>query len=161
MFSGCVSLSSASYLLNDLNGRNQVSAIPGDLFKGCVSLRTIHSVFASCSQLTEIPDELFADCQIQHASGAFSGCRQLRYVPADIVTPSTTASSLASMFRNCEQLEMDINDIFTRNFPSDCNLLTIFTGCKNVTGSKSEFLAKFPSPSDAENAFYGCDRLTD
>lgn len=161
MLSGCVSLNSVSYLLNDLNGRNQVSAVPGDLFKGCVSLRTIHSVFASCSQLTEIPDELFADCQIQHASDAFSRCRQLRYVPADIVTPSTTASILSSMFRNCEQLEMDINDIFTRNFPSGCNLSDIFIGCKNVTGSKSEFLAKFPSPSDAENAFYGCDRLTD
>ncbi|EIE3257185.1 phage tail protein I [Escherichia coli] len=161
MLSGCVSLNSVSYLLNDLNGRNKVSTVPGDLFKGCVSLRAINSVFASCGQLTTIPDELFADCQIQHASGAFSGCRQLRTVPADIVTPSTTASSLGLMFRDCEQLEMDINDIFTRNFPPGCNLPNIFTNCKNVTGSKSEFLAKFPSPKDADNAFNGCDRLTD
>lgn len=162
MLSGCVSLKAAYYLLTSSGRGNQVTTVPGDVFRGCVSLNNISSLFDSCGQLTSIPDELFADCQaIQHAGSAFSGCARLQCVPADIVTPSTTASGLASMFRNCEQLDMDINDIFTRNFPSGCNLLGIFTGCKNVTGSKSEFLAKFPSPSDAGNAFYGCDRLTD
>ncbi|EJW5855355.1 phage tail protein I [Escherichia coli] len=162
MLSGCVSLRTAYYLLTDSGGSNRVTTVPGDLFRGCVSLNNISSLFDSCGQLTSIPDELFADCQaIQHAGGAFSRCVRLQRIPVDIVTPSSTASNLSSMFRNCEQLAMDINDIFTRNFPPDCNLLSIFTGCKNVTGSKSEFLAKFPSPSDAENAFYGCDRLTD
>ncbi|CAD6115267.1 phage tail protein I [Escherichia coli] len=162
MLSGCVSLKTAYYLLTSSGGSNQVTTVPGDVFRGCASLNNISSLFDSCGQLTSIPDELFADCQaIQHAGSAFSGCVQLQRVPADIVTPSTTASGLSSMFRNCEQLEMDINDIFTRNFPPGCNLLSIFTGCKNVTGSKSEFLAKFPSPSDTGNAFYGCDRLTD
>ncbi len=162
MLSGCVSLEAAYNLLIHSGGSNQVTTVPGDLFSGCVSLNSINSLFHSCEQLTVIPDELFADCQtIQHAAAAFSRCVRLQRVPADIVTPSTAASSLNLMFRNCEQLEMDINDIFTRNFPSGCDLAGIFTGCRNVTGSKSEFLTKFPSPSDTENAFYGCDSLTD
>ncbi|WP_160338705.1 hypothetical protein, partial [Escherichia coli] len=79
----------------------------------------------------------------------------------DIVKPGDTAGSVNWMFRECSSLAVDINTLFTQTFPEGYSLAYLFDGCSNVTGSKSEFLAKFPSPVTSAYCFDDCPLLTD
>lgn len=158
MLSGCRSLKA---MVGTFRGCRALRRLPDDMLAGCNSLTRTWMLFASCASLEEIQEVLFAGIRINDPEKMFQGCVALRRIPTGLIAPQTSAISLMATFTGCNSLEMDINDIFTEKFPAGCNLSALFKNCHRVTGSRSTFMAKFPSPASVAETFYDCPQLTD
>ncbi len=159
LLSGCSALATVVELFK---GCAMLPTVPEDTFRECRAMTFTSGMFRSCTRLTGIPDTLFADSPLlKSAENMFYGCTALVSVPPDIVIPGDKNGSVNGMFCECSSLAVDINTLFTQTYPAGYALSKLFYGCSNVTGSRSKFLAKFPSPVTVSGVFERCPKLTD
>ncbi|HEI3630444.1 TPA: phage tail protein I [Escherichia coli] len=158
LFAGCTSLTLMESVF--VNCRKLVM-LPDSTFRGCTSLKSVPYLFSGCSALTRIQEALFSDCSLTGGGGMFRWCSSLTQIPSGLINHRDSNAGIAEMFRECTSLAMDINEIFPHAFTERRNLSYVFYRCSNVTGSKSEFLAKFPEPISVAYAFDYCPLLTD
>ncbi|HAK8511673.1 TPA: phage tail protein I [Salmonella enterica] len=151
-----------------------------DVFFGCIKLTVLPDrlfdihlnstqkvnltfAFQDCTGLTTLPQGLFDKIMpnISSLHNTFTGCSSLVTLPPGLLTGTPACTDFRQTFSGCRNITGDINAIFTGEYPSGCNLLNLFYGCSRLTGSKSAFLEKFPSPSSTGGTFAGCPELTD
>ncbi|EJF1946197.1 phage tail protein I [Salmonella enterica] len=119
--------------------------------------------FQACTGLLTLPPGLFDKIMPNIASlyNTFNGCSSLTGNVTGLLTGTPKCTDFRQTFSGCRNMTGDINEIFTGSYPSGSNLLNLFSGCSRLTGSKSTFLEKFPSPSSTGGTFAGCPELTD
>lgn len=147
-------------------GCSKLTALPDRLFdishSSTQRVRLAYT-FQDCPALVTVPPGLF-DAIMDNISSlynTFSGCASLVTVPQGLFTGTRNCTDFRQTFYLCVALTSDINTIFSRDYPPGGNLMNLFYGCGKVTGSKGQFLAKFPSPTSVSNTFYGCSGLVE
>ncbi|EBO9661224.1 phage tail protein I [Salmonella enterica subsp. enterica] len=147
-------------------GCAKLTVLPGRLFD--IHLPSTQRVnltytFQACTGLLALPPGLFGTIMpnISMLYNTFNGCSSLTSGLTGLLTGTPKCTDFRQMFSGCRNMTGDINEIFNGEYPSGGNLLNLFSGCSRLTGSKSTFLEKFPSPSSTDGTFAGCPELTD
>ena len=159
MFDGCSNaifsftqlpsrLNAASTMFrNCTNARLRLTSLPDGIPNGT-------SMFDGCSKsqftFTTLPSSL------TNGTAMFRNCANAT-LPLTELSPGLT--SCINMFNGCVKATMDISTL-AQNGPSNgwtgvTNINSMFLNCSLVTGSRSEFLAKFPNVTNTTNAFNG------
>ncbi|MDE6490304.1 MAG: hypothetical protein K2L49_04010, partial [Muribaculaceae bacterium] len=151
-----------------LSGLKRVSP---DLCKGAKSLDNIQNLFRKCTELEELPPNLFDDCINARAlSNMFDGCTKLRNVPSFANTTKVSSLSVMAMFRDCESLTELPEVMWPEKFMQQVNNVnTLFQNCKSLTRIPENFFKglgegvtsanKIVAITSANNMFDGCENL--
>ena len=98
---------------------------------------------------------------------AFSGCTRLTNIPADLFANCQNVTSFESTFEECTSLTNIPADLFA-NFQNVTNFKKTFIFCTNLTGNAPELWKRVPNGEtneyvgtpDGESCFYDCSNLT-
>lgn len=93
----------ASYMFAD----TAITSIPGDLYKN-ISEETIFfdKMFSYCNSLTEIPEELFDECEnAESFERVFNGCENIKSIPINLFDNCHKATNFKEAFRNMKNIK--------------------------------------------------------
>lgn len=107
-----------------------------------------------------VPDGLFDDCTSATSfASAFNGCVQLQTVPSDLFDLNTDVLTFSGTFRNCVSLTNVLQ--FTNNSSVTVfdRVYDMYTTSNALTGNAPEIWGRSPQPS-GNDAFRNCTGLT-
>lgn len=143
MFAGCKSLKNipvGMFLSNStvtnleyIFYKTGVESLPGGIFEGLTSVKTLGSVFQDCVSLSEVSADLFKGLTAAKSfKYCFSGCSSLRSIPSGLFAGLTNAYEFKSTFEDTA-LESIPEDLFadSRDYPS-ADFTYMLAGCMNL-----------------------------
>lgn len=124
-----------------------LTEIPEDLFADCRSLTNLSNTFYSCTGLTSIPEGLFRGCtNVSVFYGVFDSCTGITEIPEDIFEQCRQALSFSRTFYNC---------IGLKEIPAG-----LFSACHKVVQFDQTFAFCREITKIPENLFENCPDVT-
>ena len=112
-----------------------LTSIPGNLFANNADVTDFVACFSNCFGLTSIPGNLFANnTAVTNFNSCFIGCSGLTSIPANLFATNTAATSFISCFGSCSGLTSIPENLFTAN-TAVINFRNCFYGCTSLTSS--------------------------
>ena len=118
--------------------------------------------FGSCSELTSIPENLFAaNTAVTDFSYCFYQCSNLTSIPDNLFANNTAVTTFHQCFMGCSGLTGSIPENLFANNTAVTNFSACFLHCRGLTGSIPENLfANCPNVTTINQCFMGCSGLT-
>lgn len=138
-----------------------LTEIPEDLFADCSKLTALSLLFYNCTGLTSIPDGLFRGCSnVSSFIGTFENCSGITEIPEDLFSQCRQARDFGSTFYACTSLKAIPSGLF-----SACSKATLFSGtfafCENLTEIPEGLFAFCPIVTDFSYTFNTCSSITE
>ena len=124
---------------------------------------TLASGFSGCSQLTNIPENLFQyNTAVTDFSCTFTGCKGLTgSIPDNLFSSNTNVTNFGDTFTNCSGLTGSIPENLFSNNTAVTSFHNTFAGCTGLTGSIPENLfSNNTAVTSFSGTFYNCSGLT-
>ena len=120
------------------------------------NLQSLKEAFKSCTSLTTIPENLFANCsEVTSISYAFSGCKSLQSIPIGLFANNRKIIYLNFVFYSCEALTAIPAGLFDNN-PAVTEFQGTFTGCKALTSIPDGLFAHNSTVTNFYGIFSDC-----
>ena len=139
-----------------------LTSIPEGLFANCPNVTSFDSVFYQCTNLTSIPEGLFANCpNVTNFINSFRECSSLTgSIPEGLFANCPNVESFAGTFSYCSNLTNIPEGLFANN-TNVTGFEGTFDSCGNLTGSIPEGLfANCPNVTRFDSVFAFCGNLT-
>ncbi len=171
-------------------GGTKIKRVPADLFAGNPGITTFNACFSGCSELEEIPADLFSnagayekntsfrylfkDTAIREVPAglfdgyqnvttfecAFSGCRNLAVIPAGLFATNTSVTNVTNLFTDCESLTAIPEGVFS-GLSKVTSFSGMFKGCSGIQTVGDNILSGCDAAVNISSMFQGCTSLTD
>ena len=105
------------------------------------NVTTFNSAFNSCGKLPFIDISGWRFDSATSVSNLFNGCQQCKSINIKNFTPPPTLTTMAFMFRNCQQLWTINCDDITCTYPEGCTVGNVFQNCNNLPNYNWECLS--------------------
>lgn len=115
-------------------GDKRVKKVSRGLFRNCPNLWSFTDLFYNCSNLEELPDDLFLySPKVREMQSLCKGCVRLKYIPGKLFDPCDPSQirNLSETFRYCEGLTGPAPELWEM-FPK-VNERACFEGCKGLS----------------------------
>lgn len=128
---------STSMLMSTFYSIDSLVNISENLFENCASLSSLRDVFSYCTNLKEIPENLFAKNNINNITNCFEFCTSLTSIPSKLFVNNPNIIDCSYCFRGCSNLtgttpkDLDGKELWERsNKPSGFGC---FSGCEKLS----------------------------
>ena len=131
------------------DGCDALTEIPENLFANCPKVNTFFQTFALCKSLKSIPTGLFAhNPEVTDFSGTFSGCEALKSIPTSLFDNNRKIEVFSGLFSNCTSLKGE-------------SPYTVVEGKKVHLYERELYPELFEEPGLHFGVFENCTGLTD
>ena len=143
-------------------GCSELTSIPENLFANCPNVTTFHQCFYQCSNLTSIPNNLFVNnTKVTNFSDCFRDCSGLTgSIPENLFANNTAVTDFSGCFSECSGLTGSIPENLFTNCPNVTNFTNCFLGCSRLTSIPANLFANNTAVTSFWNCFYYCTGLT-
>ena len=150
----------ATTLASGFSGCSQLTNIPANLFSNNTDVTNFSDTFASCFKLTSIPENLFSNnTAVTNFNGTFANCFKLTSIPEILFSNNTAVTSFTDTFANCTGLT-----IIPENLLSNNTAVTSFYGTfqsfRGLTSIPENLFSNNKAVTDFSYTFYSCTELT-
>ena len=123
---------------------------------------TLASSFSGCSQLTNIPENLFNNCTaVTDFSWTFNNCTGLTgSIPANLFSNNTAVTNFRSTFYNCSGLTGSIPENLFSNNTAVTAFTSTFSRCTGLTNMPEILFSNNTAVTNFSSTFYSCSGLT-
>jgi len=112
---------------------SEIKEIPENLFQNCINLERIESVFNNCTGITTIPENLFKNnIKAENFISAFSGCVGLKEIPENLFKHNINVKNFRQTFYGCKTLKTIPDNLFKYNINAK-DFQTTFSNCVGLT----------------------------
>ena len=126
----------ARTLLYGFSGCTELTNIPANLFSNCTAVTDFSNIFYNCRKLTSIPSNLFSNnTEVTYFSWAFFNCSRLTSIPENLFSNNKAVIDFSNTFYNCSQLTGSIPENLFSNNTAVIKFNYTFHNCRKLTGS--------------------------
>ena len=125
----------ATTLQQAFSGCSELTNIPENLFSNNTKVTNFYSTFNDCSGLTSIPENLFTNNKsVTDFQTTFSRCSGLTSIPENLFSNNTAVTHFSSTFGYCSGLTSIPDNLFS-NCTNVTNFNSTFENCRGLTGT--------------------------
>ena len=122
-------------------------------------LTDFSDAFKSCSSLTTIPENLFANCPaVTSFQGTFQVCTSLKSIPENLFANNPEVTNFFFTFSSCSALESIPEQLFANN-PKVIDFGAIFSSCTSLKSIPENLFANCPAVTNFGSTFSNCYAL--
>ena len=137
----------------------ELTSIPENLFANCPNVTDFSACFYNCG-LTSIPENLFANCpNVTDFSTCFSWCTSLTSIPDNLFANCPNVTDFMYCFDSCFRLTSIPENLFA-NCPNVTDFSVCFFDCTRLTSMPENLFARNTAVTSFDHCFSGCTRLT-
>ena len=138
-----------------------LTSIPDNLFANNTAVTTFGYCFSGCSSLTSIPENLFANnTAVTGFSYCFSFCSGLTSIPDNLFANNTAVTNFSFCFENCSGLTGSIPENLFSNNTAVTNFSSCFRECSGLTSIPENLFANNTAVTNFSFCFENCSGLT-
>lgn len=139
--------------------KTSVHSIPADLFSGCDRVTTFRACFSGCTQLQNVPADLFRKSGAMSTAtefyGIFQDCSSLTEIPAGIFDGFAKVSEFSNAFNGCTSLQTLPAGLFATN-TAVTKFANVFGGCTSLRNIPEGMLSGLNRVTSFSGLFSGC-----
>ena len=150
----------ATTLASGFSGCSQLTNIPENLFSHNTAVTDFSSTFSKCIGLTSIPDNLFQyNTAVTYFSNTFQYCSGLTSIPENLFSHNTAVTNFSATFYFCNGLTSIPESLFSNNTAVTAFSNT-FNQCSGLTSIPTNLFSNNTAVTNFSFAFNYCSGLT-
>ena len=139
---------------------SNLTSIPDNLFANNTAVTGFTSCFNGCTRLTSIPDNLFANnTAVNSFYNCFNICTGLTSIPENLFSTNTAVTDFSNCFKDCSGLTSIPENLFSTN-TAVTSFGNCFYGCSGLTSIPENLFATNTAVTDFYFCFFYCEGLT-
>ena len=143
----------------DINGSVNLNSIATPSKNSFVNVENFNFSFQNCKTLTQIPENLFANCpNATEFAYTFQNCTSLKEIPENLFVNCLSATRFSNTFSYCTGLTSIPEKLFA-NTSKITDLDSMFFECKNLTSIPENLFANCSNVKNFSQTFYRCLNL--
>ena len=138
---------------------SSLTTIPENLFANCPAVTSFQGTFDACTSLTAIPEGLFANNpKVTNFYGTFQSCTSLKSIPENLFANCPAVTDFFFTFSSCSALESIPEQLFANN-PKVIDFGAIFSSCTFLKSIPENLFANCPAVTNFGSTFSNCYAL--
>lgn len=138
---------------------SELTSIPENLFANCPNVTRFDGTFSDCQGLTSIPPRLFSNVlNVTEFEHTFYYCHGITSVPSELFSKNTNVTMFDTVFESCTGLTSIPEDLFANNIKAT-DLAATFSECTGLTSIPENLFANNVNVTDFRSIFSDCKGL--